>query len=888
MPTRIAAAALLTGLMAIGACSSKRDAPVPASPGSLESTVDLPQSAGLPDLAELAELLDVDRDDSIVNESLISFAGNQFREDLPRQNAYKGLMNLGQFVPYYIEGPGSPSQEIAYAMYAFHAQEYDRLPQVRLDWNGTADAQDWLLGLANWQSGRWDMLPGTVDETLEFDKLDPYFSSEGNLLAAVIVLGDQLRNLTSIRLGQPGPLAVFSTTALSGKLPLQVTFKGGQSSSPNGSIVNFSFDPQGDGPIDNGSNPDFLHTYTIPGWYRASCTVTDESGLSSEKRFDVFVEAAANLAPVASFTATPVLGEAPLPVVLDASASTDADGSIASYLWDFQNDGIIDLQTSDPVAQHTYAGFGNFTIKLTVLDDSFGIGTKSNVISVVANGNYNPVGDFTWLMDSAYAPASVMLSAAESIDNDGFIVNYEWDLDDDGAFEVGGPDKMEVPVQYQLPGSYPVTLRVTDDEGLQGFRSKDVLILEGWQRTIGRGFNDEFVSAISDGQGGVLACGTILDASGEPEDVNVLLARFGPAGELQWVRSLDLGYVERGTGLALNDQGVIMVVGQGVNQTFKTDYAIVSRWDLTGSLLSSKFVATLTADESATAVVAAADDFIVSGRVEVEATGVINTAFWRFDSAGSLLWASQLGALIDVQPAALSVLYDAGNPAASRIFGLCDLTPVGLGSMLVQLDLDGNLIMQRDILSQQGPCRGTALLIGADEILVAGNVETGNTAISFIAEIDGMGTILSSSSFNLFNRFVPGGLCRTADNTLYLSARGLSNNPGGIGLARLDADLKITEYLTGKWPGKVVAPGFLASSGDWLLTGGIDEQTGSYWSSRSTAPAELDITLSDAAHDYSNLGLAYLNITATVTDPTVVKDSGGGGSDASLHLLKFP
>ena len=42
-----------------------------------------------------------------------------------------------------------------------------------------------------------------------------------------------------------------------------------------------------------------------------------------------------NMSPIASFTALPALGTTPLDVALDATASDDPDGTIASYLWNF-------------------------------------------------------------------------------------------------------------------------------------------------------------------------------------------------------------------------------------------------------------------------------------------------------------------------------------------------------------------------------------------------------------------------------------------------------------------------------------------------------------------------------------------------------------------------
>jgi serine protease len=72
-----------------------------------------------------------------------------------------------------------------------------------------------------------------------------------------------------------------------------------------------------------------------------------------------------NAAPVASFTATPDRGDVPLEVSFDATGSSDTDGSIASFEWDF-GDGTTG---SGATTGHTYADQGTFTARLTVTDD---------------------------------------------------------------------------------------------------------------------------------------------------------------------------------------------------------------------------------------------------------------------------------------------------------------------------------------------------------------------------------------------------------------------------------------------------------------------------------------------------------------------------------------
>ncbi|TMK57372.1 MAG: PKD domain-containing protein [Actinobacteria bacterium] len=70
--------------------------------------------------------------------------------------------------------------------------------------------------------------------------------------------------------------------------------------------------------------------------------------------------------PVAAFSAAPTPAGNPLP--LDGSASSDADGTLAAYRWDF-GDGETGV-TSSPTTTHVYGSEGDYTVTLTVVDDS--------------------------------------------------------------------------------------------------------------------------------------------------------------------------------------------------------------------------------------------------------------------------------------------------------------------------------------------------------------------------------------------------------------------------------------------------------------------------------------------------------------------------------------
>src|SRR5215471_6660571 len=103
--------------------------------------------------------------------------------------------------------------------------------------------------------------------------------------------------------------------------------------------------------------------------------------------------APANQPPVARLAASPTSGTAPLAVRLDASASSDADGSVVSYRFDF-GDGASAGPQSSSVASHTY-GAGNWTAKVTVADDKGAAATAFASVSVSSPPS-NLVGNGTF------------------------------------------------------------------------------------------------------------------------------------------------------------------------------------------------------------------------------------------------------------------------------------------------------------------------------------------------------------------------------------------------------------------------------------------------------------------------------------------------------------
>ena len=82
--------------------------------------------------------------------------------------------------------------------------------------------------------------------------------------------------------------------------------------------------------------------------------------------------------PHAQFAATPTVGSYPLTVFFDATQSSDADGNITQYQWDF-GDGATGSGVSP---QHTYESEGAFTAMLSITDNDGMTGSFSAVIDV--------------------------------------------------------------------------------------------------------------------------------------------------------------------------------------------------------------------------------------------------------------------------------------------------------------------------------------------------------------------------------------------------------------------------------------------------------------------------------------------------------------------------
>ncbi len=139
-------------------------------------------------------------------------------------------------------------------------------------------------------------------------------------------------------------------------------------------------------------------------------------------------------------------------VYFSASASSDADGSITGFRWDFDGDGVFDTSWMNTDAiTHSYQDPGLYTLILQVKDDAGLMDSDDAVVDVS--------GDDVGVQIKAKRTGLTNQNISFAIETQGDVdlVNYSWDFDDgSGGFQ------STVFHEYISPGVFLVTVMGRD------------------------------------------------------------------------------------------------------------------------------------------------------------------------------------------------------------------------------------------------------------------------------------------------------------------------------------------------------------------------------------------------------------------------------------------
>ena len=145
-------------------------------------------------------------------------------------------------------------------------------------------------------------------------------------------------------------------------------------------------------------------------------------------------------------------------VTFQAYGSSDADGSIVAYEWDFDRDGEFD-GTGSTLTYAFHEG-GARIVQLRVTDDDGAYGYKTRVVTVEF---VRPSANFVWSPVQPEVGDLVQFDGSSSTAQDGTVDFYEWDFDNDGEIDATGQTANHA---FAEGGSHSVTLTVTSNDGI--------------------------------------------------------------------------------------------------------------------------------------------------------------------------------------------------------------------------------------------------------------------------------------------------------------------------------------------------------------------------------------------------------------------------------------
>jgi len=228
---------------------------------------------------------------------------------------------------------------------------------------------------------------------------------------------------------------------------------------PDGIIANYEWD-LGDGAIFNGQTLDNIsHEFAADGLYSINLKVTDNLGAESNLLRTITVDTTPLNQPPTPLFVCSVNG---YDLLCNASESTDSDGEIVEYLWNFGNN----LASTGKVVTHKYAEAGDYQVTLTVKDEDEFSASDSQAVSI----NALAIGEIACVIQSE---RTINCQALNLSDPDGTVAKIDWNFAD-----IATSNDLSFTYAFETFGTKAISLLITDNEGQVATITDEVLLID--------------------------------------------------------------------------------------------------------------------------------------------------------------------------------------------------------------------------------------------------------------------------------------------------------------------------------------------------------------------------------------------------------------------------
>ncbi|MDQ2719854.1 MAG: T9SS type A sorting domain-containing protein, partial [Bacteroidota bacterium] len=218
--------------------------------------------------------------------------------------------------------------------------------------------------------------------------------------------------------------------------------------------------------IVNPSSPVTDVSALVQGTYVFQLKVTDNNGATSTSTVQISVNAAANIPPIANAGTFKSIN-LPVSTVTLSGSGTDADGTIAAYLWTKISgpSSFNIVNSSSPVTDVSALVQGTYVFQLKVTDNSGATATSTVQVTVNAAANIPPVAN-AGSDKSITLPVSTITLSGSGTDADGTVAGYLWTkISGPSSFNIVNSSSPVTDVSALVQGTYVFQLKVTDNSG---------------------------------------------------------------------------------------------------------------------------------------------------------------------------------------------------------------------------------------------------------------------------------------------------------------------------------------------------------------------------------------------------------------------------------------